>query len=78
MSQRFNFWILFRLLPDGKLTPNVILNINGVVIGPGVAIGPGAYIGGIDFFKILGRDIAARIENNVYIITGYYGPPVTF
>lgn len=76
--QRYTFWQLFRILPDGKITPTQILNVKGVVIGPGITIGPGAYIGGIDFFKIYGRDMAVRIENGVYIIMGYYGPPVIF
>lgn len=78
MDQRINFWTLFQATGEGKITPRVILNVNGVVIGPGVSIGPGSYVGGIDFFKILGRDISVHTSGNVYFIKGYYGTPVIF
>lgn len=78
MESRQNFWTLFQQTSNNKLTPRVILNVNGVVIGPGIMLGPGSYVGGIDFHKIIGRDIAVEIQNNVYIVKGYYGYPVTF
>lgn len=76
MDQKVSFWQVFRAVEGNRLTPQVILNVNGTVIGPGVTIGSGTAVGGIDFFKIYGRELAVEIKENVYILKGYYGPPV--
>ncbi len=78
MKQRTRFFSLFRQLPNGKLTPRRVLNINEVTIGPGVSIGPGALIGGLDLFKILGRDLSFEVRAGITYIDGYFGQPVIF
>lgn len=72
MEQRIPFEQLFQRQPDGSLTPLKIININGVIIGPGVFFTQGANFGGVDIFNFIGRDVAVTIQNNVYVILGFY------
>lgn len=67
---------IFRELPNGQLTPNTVVDINGVVIGPGVTFGVGTVFGGFDVHKIKGRELAIEEQNGVSIIKGYYGTPI--
>ena len=70
--KRIPFFDIFRMNADGSLTPLRTINVNDVVFGTGVAFGPGVRIGGVDFFRFLGFDIAAREENGILILKGFY------
>lgn len=56
--KKYKFEDIFQELPDGSLTPKMLIQINGITFGPGTFFQKGVVFGGIDFHLYKGRDIA--------------------
>jgi hypothetical protein len=71
-TQRVGFSDLFFTNADGSISPKVVIEVNGVVIGPGIGLRPGTPIGGVDFFQYLNKDFAVEVEVGRHKLVGYY------
>ena len=72
MSERLNFYQIFRINTDGSIEPLRVVRIGGVQFGPGVRFGGGVSFGGIDLAQYIGRDFEVEDKNGISIITGIY------
>lgn len=72
MSQRLNFYQIFRINPDGSVEPIRRIRIGGVQCGPGVRFGSGVSFGGVDLSQFVGRDLSVEDRDGVLIIVGIY------
>ena len=72
LPERLKFSDIFLTNPDGSLTPKVIIEVNGVTVGPGVSFRPKTPIGGVDFFDYLNKDFAVEDIYGRYKLLGYY------
>ena len=72
MTQRMNFYSLFRLNPDGSIEPLRLIRMGGVQFGPGVRFGRGVMFSGVDLTQFIGRDFEVEMQDNLVIIVGIY------
>ena len=70
--QKFSFYEIFQVKPDGSLTPRRTISVNNITFGRGISFGPGVSFGGVDFFEYMEYDIAAEEKDNVLVIKGFY------
>lgn len=69
---RYAFDRIFRINPDGSLSPKMVVKVNSITIGPGVSFGHGVSFGGVDLTMYRNFDIAAEEEDSVLVIKGFY------
>jgi hypothetical protein len=62
------FDLLFETLPDGKVTPRVWIQIDGVKFGPGASLGRDYRPAGIAIEQWRGRKIFGHYEGDVLVI----------
>ncbi|MDO8637980.1 MAG: hypothetical protein Q7R43_00250 [Candidatus Daviesbacteria bacterium] len=72
MTQRINFYQIFKINPDGSIEPLRLVRIGGVQMGPGVRFGKGVSFGGIDLSQFIGRDFEVEDQSGVYVIKGIF------
>ena len=69
---RYPFGQIFKENLDGSLTPIKTIRVNGLAFGPDVSFQKGVAFGGIDFHLYKNRDIAAKEENGILNIIGFF------
>ena len=72
---RYTFNQIFKENLDGSLTPIKTVQINGLTFGPDISFQKGVASGGIDFHLYKNRDVAAKEENGVLNIVGFFKEP---
>jgi len=68
---RMHFDELFNVT-NGRITPNVMVRIGGVTMGPGVSFGGGVSFSGVDLTQFVGKYLDVNVKGNVYNIEGVY------
>jgi len=73
MTQRVNFFNLFKINQDGSIEPLRLIRIGGIQFGPGVRFGKGVLFAGIDLSQYIGRDFQVQIDQSeIVTIMGIY------
>lgn len=63
MTQRRKFRDVFDESTDGSLSPQMPIEVNGIVFAPGAVFQKGVAYGGIDFHLYKYRDIAVQSDD---------------
>jgi len=72
MEQRINFFQIFKINPNGSISPIRPVRIGSIQLSPGVSFGAGVSFGPVNLFNFIGRDFQAEESNGILIIKGIY------
>lgn len=68
---KIHFEYLFEV-NDDRVAPKVMIQINGVTMGPGAFLGCGSHFGGVDLHEHIGKHFEVEIHNGVHMISGVH------
>lgn len=69
---KYVFNEIFKENLDGSLTPIKTVQVNGIMVGPNVTFQKGVAFGGVDFHLYKNSHIAAKEENGILNIVGFF------
>jgi uncharacterized membrane-anchored protein YitT (DUF2179 family) len=70
--KRVRFDSVFRIQPNGTITPLTKVQIGGITMGPGVAFSQGASFGGVKIAKYAGHDLRIEEREDGLVLKGIY------
>lgn len=72
MTQRLNFYDIFKINEKGMIEPLQIVRVGTLQFGPGVSLGGGVTIGKISLNQLIGKDLEVKEKNGILIVTGIF------
>lgn len=70
--KRVRFDSVFRILPNGTITPLTMIQIGGVTMGPGTAFTQDVSFGGVTLAKYAGHDLQVEEKEERMVLKGIY------
>lgn len=69
---RVPFSQVFRVNPNGSVSPKTTVVFGGVTMGPGVSFGKGAFFGGVEITAHIGKDLEIEHKGGTVILKSIY------